>query len=137
MSRIPIVPVVTPAVEEKIYDALWLTSLATDTPYPGCPGTIALTWKPVSQEGELFNEEMRITSDVLMQAVDEVPELKNAFFAILGAITPFKQWVESKSIIVVQSMSVLPAPSPDVIPNLPPEVIQEPIEPTETIQPPE
>jgi hypothetical protein len=97
MSRIPIEPVIQPPVEGKTYDSLWLTSLVTITPYPGDENRIVLTWKPMAQDGSVLDDERRIESSSLMQAVAEVPALQQAFGAILGAIVPFQQWVDAQS----------------------------------------
>jgi hypothetical protein len=97
MSRIAIEPVKREPVEEKTFDAMWLTSVVTITPTPFDVGKVVITWKPMASDGELLDDERRIECESLMVAVQEVPALQQAFGAILASVVPLQDWIAKQA----------------------------------------
>lgn len=97
MTRIKIDPIQREAITTKTFDAMWLTSLVVLTPIPGQEGRIAIEWQPMAIDGELYPQINRIECDSLFSAVQEVPALAKAFGAIMKAVLPLKEFVETPS----------------------------------------
>ena len=89
--------IVVPASESKQFDAMWLTSVMVRTLPPtdtSGGGSVQIDYVPMnSTTGEVLPEAAAITTDRLMQAVAEVPEVAQAMGAILLAIQPLKNWI--------------------------------------------
>jgi hypothetical protein len=97
MTVISIDPVVREAIPEKVFNILWLSSLAVITPTPGGENRIVLTHKPMASDWEvLHDQEERVASDELMLAAQEVPEVGIAFGAIMAAIVPLTEWIKER-----------------------------------------
>ena len=93
-------PVVIPPVAEKQFDAMWITQVLVRTLLPtdqSGGGLVSIEYVPMNaQTGEILPEPASISSDRLMQAVAEVPEVAQAMGAILLAIQPLKAWLAAQ-----------------------------------------
>lgn len=102
-------PVVVPASSQKEFDSLWITQLLIRTLGPtdqSGGGLVQIEYVPMSSSTyETYPQVQAISTDLLMRAVAEVPEVAQAMGAILLAINPLKQWVDA--------INNPPAPSPE------------------------
>jgi hypothetical protein len=92
-------PVVVPARDEKTFDSLWITQLLIRTLPPTDltgGGLVEIEYAPMSsQTFEILDQIQSISTDQLMRATQEVPEVAQAMGAVLLAIDPLKQWLLS------------------------------------------
>jgi hypothetical protein len=91
-------PVVVPARDEKTFDSLWISQLVIRTLPPTDQtggGLVVIDYVPMSsQTFEILEQTNVISTDMLMQAVSQVPEVAQAMGAILLAINPLKEWIQ-------------------------------------------
>jgi hypothetical protein len=91
-------PVVVPARDEKTFDSLWISQLMIRTLPPTDQtggGLVTIEYVPMSsQTFEILEQTNVISTDMLMQAVSQVPEVAQAMGAILLAINPLKEWIQ-------------------------------------------
>lgn len=101
-------PVVVPPSDERQFDAMWLTQVLVRTLSPTDQtggGLVQIEYVPMnSSTGETLPVVSQISTDQLMRAVSEVPEVAQAMGAILLAVTPLKAWID------VQNNPVVPDP---------------------------
>lgn len=99
-------PVVVPARTEKVFDSLWISQLLIRTLAPtdvSGGGLVVIEYLPMSSETfETLNQVQSISTDKLMQAAAEVPEVAQAMGAILLAINPLKEWINTTMNPVVE-----------------------------------
>lgn len=106
MTQIPVIrfpdPVVLPATEERIFDAIWISELIVRTLPPTDSeggGVLKIGYQPMNSSTlDTLPEVISITTDKLMLAVSQVPEVAAAMVAILNAVQPLKVWVESQQV---------------------------------------
>jgi hypothetical protein len=113
-------PVVIPSTHEKVFDTSWIYTIQVIAPSVDS-GRVCIEVLPFNGEtGEIAPSAYlrRIETDKLMSAIDEVPEVAEAFQAILAAIEPLEAWIEQ------QKQNNLPEPEPE--PELEPELEPEP-----------
>jgi hypothetical protein len=93
-------PIQIPSSPAKQFEAMWITQVLVRTLLPtdqSGGGLVAIEFVPMNaQTGEILPEPQSISSDRLMQAVAEVPEVAQAMGAILLAIQPLKAWLASQ-----------------------------------------
>jgi hypothetical protein len=93
-------PVVVPPSDEKHFDAMWITQVLVRTLLPTDQtegGLVQIEYVPMNAlTGETLPLVSQISTDQLMRAVQEVPEVAQAMGAILLAITPLKEWIDSQ-----------------------------------------
>lgn len=94
-------PVVVPPSPSKQFDAMWVTQVLVRTLLPTDQtggGLASIEYVPMhAQTGEVLPDVRSISTDQLMKAVAEVPEVAQAMGAILLAIVPLKNWIASQS----------------------------------------
>jgi hypothetical protein len=112
-------PVTIPAATEKSFDSLWISQIVIRTLSPtdqSGGGLVVIEYLPMSSETfETLPQVQTISSDKLMQAVAEVPEVAQAMGAILLAVNPLKQWISD------QMSPPVPEPEPDPEPEPEPQ----------------
>ncbi len=94
-------PVQIPSSPAKQFEAMWITQVLVRTLLPTDQtggGLASIEYVPMNaQTGEVLPDVRSISTDKLMEAVAEVPEVAQAMGAILLAITPLKNWIASQS----------------------------------------
>jgi len=94
-------PVVVDPVPQKEFDAMWITQIMIRTlgPTETEGGTALIEYIPMSSSTfEILNQPATsISTDKLMKAVAEVPEVAQAMGAILLAINPLKTWIAAQN----------------------------------------
>jgi hypothetical protein len=87
-------PVTTPAVPAREFPIAWIRSLQITAHDPGGEGQISLEILPMSVDKHLhFPGATTVSTDTLYAAMAEVPELRDAFIAILNAVKPLQAWI--------------------------------------------
>jgi hypothetical protein len=93
-------PVQIPSSPARQFEALWVTQVLVRTLLPtdqSGGGLVTIEYVPMNATtGEILPQPASISSDKLMQAVSEVPEVAQAMGAILLAIQPLKAWIEAQ-----------------------------------------
>ena len=85
-------PIETPAVAAKVYDKLHVYTLAAIQPDQNS-GNITVELLPATDSGELASgDKVQRISVPLYPAINEVPELADAFAAVLAAIPAVLSW---------------------------------------------
>lgn len=104
-------PVVVAATSEKEFDSLWISQIVIRTLPPtdqSGGGLVHIEYLPMSSETfETLPQVQTISTDKLMQAVAEVPEVAQAMGAILLAVNPLQQWIAE------QNAPPVPEPEPE------------------------
>lgn len=106
--------VVIPSTQEKVYDTAWIYNLNVHAPSNNA-GRITIEVLPYNQQTQEIapgNYVQTIHTDKLFQAVAEVPEVQQAFGAILNAIEPLRVWIAAQ-----QALSPTPPPAPEPAPE--------------------
>jgi hypothetical protein len=79
---------------------MWITQVLVRTLLPtdqSGGGLVSVEYVPMdAATGEVLPQPAAISSDKLMQAVNEVPEVAQAMGAILLAIQPLKAWIAAQ-----------------------------------------
>jgi hypothetical protein len=141
-------PTVIPSVSEKTFSDLWLYNINIHSPSinSGRIHIEAIPYNPDSQEiGPSSGLEV-ISTDLLFQAVYDVPEVGLAYQAIIDAIVPLREWIAVQNapkppvidpvvvdtvidapidLVVVDSVFV----DPVVVDPVEPSIITDPVEP--------
>jgi hypothetical protein len=93
-------PVQIPSSPAKQFEAMWITQVLVRTLLPtdqSGGGLVSIEYVPMNATtGEVLPQPTAISSDRLMQAVSEVPEVAQAMGAILLAIQPFRNWIAAQ-----------------------------------------
>ena len=91
-------PVIEPPKPEKIYPVIWIRNLHIMAHNPNGEGTINVELVPMSADREFGpnNTAIHIGTNELYRAMEEVPEVAQAFTAILASVKPLKAWVEAQ-----------------------------------------
>ncbi len=91
-------PYVTPPEPEKTYDSIWLSNINIKTTQT--EGNLSIKCLPYDSNTQELNmgleggaEYIHITN--LWEAIDEVPEVKDAMDAITAAIVPLREWINN------------------------------------------
>ena len=85
-------PITTEAVEAKVYDRLHVYTLSAIQPTSDS-GSITVELLPATEDGELATgDKVQRISVPLYPAINEVPELADAFAAVLAAIPAVLSW---------------------------------------------
>lgn len=91
-------PIQAPAVPPKVYPIQWIRNLQVTAHDPNAEGKLYVEILPMSQDRELFwgNGSIEVSTDKLFQAMAEVPEVAQAFGAILNCIKPLQDWIAAQ-----------------------------------------
>lgn len=110
-------PVVVPATTQKQFDALWISQIVIRTLSPtdqSGGGLVHIEYLPMSSETfETLPQTQVISTDKLMLAASQVPEVAQAMGAILLSIDPLRQWIAAQN--------APPAPEPEPEPEPEPQ----------------
>lgn len=121
-------PTVIPSVSEKLFSDLWLYNINIHSPAinSGRIHIEALPYNPDAQEiGPSSGLEV-ISTDLLFQAVYNVPEVATAFNAIIDAIVPLREWIAIQNAPQV----INPVVDPVIDTGLDPVVVEPPVTPS-------
>ena len=89
-------PITTEPVPAKVFDKLHVYSLAAIQPTPDS-GSITVDLLPATADGELASgDKVQRISCPLYPAMSEVPELAEAFSAVLAAIPATMAWLAAQ-----------------------------------------
>jgi hypothetical protein len=87
-------PVIVEPTPAKTYPIVWIYNLTIRAHDPTGEGSLTLELLPMSEDRELyFPSAVQLSTDELYRAIEEVPELAQAFGAILAAVKPFQNWI--------------------------------------------
>ena len=103
-------PVVIPSTQEKQYDTAWIYNLSVHAPANNA-GRISIEVLPYNQQTQEIAPGayvQTIHTDRLFEAMAAVPEVQQAFGAILNAIEPLRTWIAAQQ---------TPAPAPEPTPE--------------------
>jgi hypothetical protein len=90
-------PVIAPPKEPKAYPIVWIRNLQINAHDPNGEGQLYLEIFPMAEDRELlYSGTIELKTVELYRAMNEVPELAQAFGAILAAVKPLKTWLESQ-----------------------------------------
>ena len=110
-------PIVVPASSQKEFDSLWISQLVIRTLAPtdqSGGGLVQIEYLPMSSETfETYPQMQSISTDQLMRAVSEVPEVAQAMGAILLAVVPLREWINEQMNPVVETTTPEPPPNPE------------------------
>ena len=115
-------PIVIPPTPQQEFPHLWISDIVVHAPTVDS-GFIHIETKPYNQETKTIGADAYrtiIRADDLWAAVNEVPEVAAAMYAIFQAVDPLRAWLESKKPVVQPT----PEPEPEVEPD--PELVVEP-----------
>lgn len=89
-------PIVTEPIPSKTFDKLHVYSLTAIQPEAGA-GSITIELLPATATGELApSSEVQKLTCPLYPAIEEVPELAEAFAAVLAAIPAVRAWMTAQ-----------------------------------------
>lgn len=91
-------PTEQPAVAAKTYPDLWIKSIVIRAADDAVAGYAKIETRPYDYTNKVFGPGTAesITTDQLMTAISEVPELATAYGAILAAVEPLRTWVAAQ-----------------------------------------
>ena len=90
-------PIVAPPAPQKVYPIVWIRNLQIQAHDPTGEGKLYLEIVPMAEDRELlYSGTIEVKTDTLYQAMSEVPELAQAFAAILAAVKPTKAWIDAQ-----------------------------------------
>ena len=90
-------PIVAPPTPPKVFPIVWIRNLQIQAHNPGAEGNLYLEIVPMSEDRELlYSATQELRTDELYRAMTEVPELAQAFGAILAAVKPLKAWIDAQ-----------------------------------------
>ncbi|MFO0452105.1 MAG: hypothetical protein ACK52I_26215 [Pseudomonadota bacterium] len=91
-------PIVAPPTPQKTYPIVWIRNLQINAHDPNSEGQLYLEIVPMSQDRELlYSGTIELKTAELYRAMQEVPELANAFGAILAAVKPTQAWIDAQN----------------------------------------
>jgi hypothetical protein len=91
-------PIVAPPTPQKTYPIVWIRNLQINAHDPNSEGQLYLEIVPMAADRELlYSGTIELKTDTLYQAMSEVPELAQAFGAILAAVKPLKAWIDAQN----------------------------------------
>jgi hypothetical protein len=91
-------PIVAPPQPPKVFPIVWIRNLQINAHDPSGEGQLYLEIVPMSQDRELlYSGTIELTTGELYRAMNEVPELAQAFGAILAAVKPLKAWIDAQN----------------------------------------
>ena len=91
-------PLTIAPTQLKTYDSLWIYNLSFHAPTTDS-GNMKAEFLPYNaQSKEIGPSEylQTVSTDKLWEAVEAVPEVRDAFNAIIAAVGPLKAWVKSQ-----------------------------------------
>lgn len=91
-------PVTVAPVAAKTYPHLWISRLRVAAPTVGT-GSVTIELLPYNQQTQEIGPAanlLTVQTDELFLAVNEVPEVAQAFGAILNSVEPLRQWTEKR-----------------------------------------
>jgi hypothetical protein len=92
-------PVIIPAQPAQEFPHLWLKDIVISAPTTD-QGMIYIDTVPYNQETKLIGDRenaVAIQTHDLWKAVNEVPEVAQAMFAIFQAVEPLRAWLDAKN----------------------------------------
>lgn len=92
-------PIVIPPTPEKVYPNLWIYSLSIIAPTTDS-GRIQAEFLPFNYANEEIGPsdgKIAISTDKLWQAIQEVPEVAQAFTAIMNCASPLMNWIATQN----------------------------------------
>jgi hypothetical protein len=91
-------PVIAPPKEPKAYPIVWIRNLQINAHDPNGEGQLYLEIVPMAEDRELlYSGTIEFKTVELYRAMNEVPELAQAFSAILSAVKPLKTWIDAQN----------------------------------------
>jgi hypothetical protein len=106
-------PIVIPPTPQQEFPHLWISDIVVHAPAVD-KGFIHIETKPYNQETKTIGADAFrsiIRTDDLWKAVNEVPEVVAAMYAIFQAVDPLRAWLESKKLAVQPTSEPEPPPS--------------------------
>jgi hypothetical protein len=91
-------PVVIPPQPEQTFPHLWLSDIIVSA-QTTTDGMIYIRTLPYNQDDKVIgnaNDQVILQTHDLWKAVDEVPEVAAAMYAIFQAVEPLRTWVNSR-----------------------------------------
>jgi hypothetical protein len=110
-------PVVIPSSVEKLFPHQWIYNLSCHCPTL-TQGRIFIELLPYDADTKEFGPASGLevlSTDKFWEAIDEVPEVANAFAAVINSVEPLRAWIKSKN-----------TPPPDPTPEPEPEAEPDP-----------
>lgn len=98
-----------PAIAEKTFPHLWLSSVIVSAPSLTA-GKVNIETLPFNGDtGEIGSgaDMIAIKTDELWDAVGEVPEVAAAMGAILAAVGPLRDWVAAREVAAISINNVI------------------------------
>jgi hypothetical protein len=92
-------PVVIPPQPEQVFPHLWLSDIIIAAPTTS-EGMVYIKTLPYNQDNKTIgnpNEQVVLQTHDLWAAVNEVPEVAAAMFAIFQAVEPLRTWINAKN----------------------------------------
>lgn len=92
-------PIVIPPTPQQEFPYLWISAIVIDAPTVDS-GMIHIETKPYNQDTKTIGDvayRQTIQTHDLWAAVNEVPEVAQAMFAIFQAVEPLRAWVNAKN----------------------------------------
>jgi hypothetical protein len=114
-------PIVIPPTPQQEFPHLWISDIVVHAPTVD-NGFIHIETKPYNQDTKAIGDTAYrtiIRADDLWAAVNEVPEVAQAMFAIFQAVDPLRTWVNAKN------APQAPVEAPVEVPV---EVVEQPVE---------
>ncbi len=92
-------PVITEPIPAKEFPHLWLYNVHVHSPSitSGMVNIETIPYNSDTQELGSGENMVRISTDDLWGAVNEVPEVATAMLAIFNAVEPLRNWIAAKS----------------------------------------
>lgn len=92
-------PIVIPPTPQQEFPHLWISAIVVDAPTVD-RGMIHIQTNPYNQDTKTIGDSAYsqvIRTDDLWAAVNEVPEVAAAMFAIFQAVEPLRAWIDAKN----------------------------------------
>ena len=93
-------PVVIPPTAEKLFPHQWIYNLSCHCPSIS-QGRISIELIPYNADTLEFGPSSGlevVTTNFLWEAIQEVPEVADAFTAVINSVEPLKIWLKNKAI---------------------------------------
>jgi outer membrane biosynthesis protein TonB len=120
-------PVVIPSTVEKLFPHQWIYNLSCHCPTL-TQGRIFIELLPYDADTKEFGPSSGLevlTTDKFWEAINEVPEVANAFAAVINSVEPLRAWIKVKN-TPPPDPTPIPDPEPEPEPDPTPEPAPEP-----------
>lgn len=115
-------PVIIPSTQEKSFPHQWIYNLSCHCPSIS-QGGISIELIPYNADTSEFGPSSAmevVTTDFLWEAINEVPEVAEAFTAVIDSVEPLRAWVKNR--VIANAIPPYPISAPTLETEPEPEI---------------